>query len=506
MTVQFARGSAVALFTIFAAQTAWADLTAKDVWTEWQSYLSSAGYEVSATETMSGNTLTIGDLTMSMQMPEGMASVSMGDLKLSENGDGTVGVSFPTTVPVVFDVKPEDEEPFKGTINLTQTDAAMVVSGNLTAMTYDYSAALLGMALADLTIDGESIPMDAVRAMMELSNVDLNETFTVGDLRTFTYAMTADGATYDFAFDDPDSEDTFSFKGAMQDISYSGNGTVPAEMNTADMRAMLADGFGFDGTITYAAGNSQMIGKGDGEDFAFASTSQGGSLGIGMDAAHLVYDIAHKGVQMTIQGAELPFPVSLNLDETQFALDMPVAKSDDEQPFAMKIKLGNFQVPEQLWGMVDPAGVLPRDAATVALDVAGKATIMLDLFDPALSENPAAMAEKPGELNALTINDLLVSAAGAKLSGTGDFTFDNTDMESFDGMPAPSGKANLQLAGANGLLDKLIKMGLMSDQDAMGARMMMGMLAVPGDSPDTLNSEIVITDDGQILANGQRIK
>ena len=108
--------------------------------------------------------------------------------------------------------------------------------------------------------------------------------------------------------------------------------------------------------------------------------------------------------------------------------------------------------------------------------------------------------------NAVTVNDLLISAAGAKLTGTGDFTFDNTNAAAMGGMPTPAGTANLQLVGANALIDKLIKMGLVSDQDAMGARMMMGMLAVPGDAPDTLNSEITMTEDGQILANGQRIK
>ena len=52
----------------------------------------------------------------------------------------------------------------------------------------------------------------------------------------------------------------------------------------------------------------------------------------------------------------------------------------------------------------------------------------------------------------------------------------------------------------------LIGMGLLSDSDAMGARMMMGLMAVPGEEPDTLNSKIEFTEDGQILANGQRIK
>ena len=95
---------------------------------------------------------------------------------------------------------------------------------------------------------------------------------------------------------------------------------------------------------------------------------------------------------------------------------------------------------------------------------------------------------------------------GASVSGNGDFTFDNSDMDSFDGIPKPTGYVELQVVGANGLLDKLIQMGIVAEEQAMGARMMMGMLAVPGDGPDTLNSKIEINDQGQILANGQRIQ
>ena len=137
-------------------------------------------------------------------------------------------------------------------------------------------------------------------------------------------------------------------------------------------------------------------------------------------------------------------------------------------------------MPEQLWGIFDPGAILPRDPATIVVDLTGKVRVLADLMDPAIAET---LDQAPGELNALTINDLKVSAVGADLTGTGDFTFDNSDLESFGGMPAPAGKASLQLVGANGLIDKLIQMGLVSDQDATGARMMMGMVAVPGDGP-----------------------
>ncbi|MCP4621051.1 MAG: DUF2125 domain-containing protein, partial [Bradyrhizobium sp.] len=111
----------------------------------------------------------------------------------------------------------------------------------------------------------------------------------------------------------------------------------------------------------------------------------------------------------------------------------------------------------------------------------------------------------PGELRGLTLNELLLSVAGAELTGSGDFTFDNTDLESFDGMPAPEGEANLKLVGANNLIDKLVGMGLLSDDDAMGARMMMGMFAVSA-GDDVVTSKIEVNDEGHVLANGQRLK
>ena len=49
-------------------------------------------------------------------------------------------------------------------------------------------------------------------------------------------------------------------------------------------------------------------------------------------------------------------------------------------------------------------------------------------------------------------------------------------------------------------------MGLLPEEQAMGARMMMGLFAVPGDQPDSLKSKVEFTQDGQVLANGQRLK
>jgi len=54
--------------------------------------------------------------------------------------------------------------------------------------------------------------------------------------------------------------------------------------------------------------------------------------------------------------------------------------------------------------------------------------MLFDFLDPeqmAEVENGNVM---PAELEALTLRNLRVAAAGAELTGTGDFTFDNTDL------------------------------------------------------------------------------
>ena len=68
------------------------------------------------------------------------------------------------------------------------------------------------------------------------------------------------------------------------------------------------------------------------------------------------------------------------------------------------------------------------------------------------------------------------------------------------------GGLDLQLVGGNGLLDKLVGMGLIPSEQATGARLMMGLFAVPGDAPDTLNSRIEVNPEGHVLANGQRLR
>lgn len=504
MMAYLKRGSAAALVLSCTGHGALADLAAQDVWSDWRSYLSAAGYQITASEQMSGGTLTVSNLSMAMQIPEEQGTVSMllDQLVFVENGDGTVNVTMPPKMPITFAMV-DDQDEVTAVIGLTQSGASMVVSGTPADMTYNYTAARLGMGLDSLTVEGDTVPPEVASMTVSLSNVISSTRMQLSDKRSYDQDMKASELTYDMAFDDPDSEDAGVFGGSLQKLGFEGAGTLPLTMDTSDLPQMLKAGFGFEGRFTYGSGKGEMSGTGDGEQFAMSTASQGGAFGVAMDAAHLSYDVSQQQSEISLQTADVPFPIAVAMREVAFALDMPIAKSEEEQPFAFGLTLADFTMPEQLWGIFDPGAILPRDPATIIVDLAGKVRVLADLMDPAIAEN---LDQPPGELTALTINDLTVSAAGADLTGTGDFTFDNSDLESFGGMPAPAGKASLKLVGANGLIDKLIQMGVVSDQDATGARMMMGMVAVPGDGPDTLNSDIEINDQGQIMANGQRLK
>ena len=206
-----------------------------------------------------------------------------------------------------------------------------------------------------------------------------------------------------------------------------------------------------------------------------------------------------------LSGSEFPLPVSLSFANLVFDMMIPVMANEDPQDFDLKIGLSDFTMSDLIWGVFDPTGQLPRDPATLLVSLSGQAKLLADIMDPEVAvemENGLV----PAELEALTVDEMELTMAGASLTGSGDFTFDNTDTETFDGLPRPTGILNLQLAGGNGLLDKGVAMGLLPEGEAGGVRMMMGLFARPGDGPDTLTSTLEINEEGHILANGQRIQ
>lgn len=509
MSFRSAHLASAALFYVFSTQTALADLTAQDVWSDWQNYLAGSGYEVTANEQMSGDTLTISDLTMKMVVDDnaGNAMVVIPSISLTQNNDGSVSTTFPSPMTIPFELSNEKEDgAVSGELVYSHEGTDYKITGDPSNMAYAYSSAQIALAVKSIVVEGKALPENTLKMNVSMTNVAGTMMTKLGNLRGYDHKLTAGSLTYDIAFDDPDSDEQGTFDGALRGIDAISVGLMPLEMDPNDLTASLENGLMMQGTLNYAAGHSDIQGIADGQSIAVTSTSQGGGIGFSMDKSLLSYDLNGTDTALTVETDSLPFPVSVNMAKSSLRVAMPTMKSPDPQDFAFGLTLGEFTMSDMIWAMFDPAAQLPRDPATVELDLTGRATVVASLLDLEDAEILSKTDGMPGELNALTINKFLVSLVGARLSGDGNFTFDNGDTETFDGLPKPTGAIDLQLVGANGLIDKLIAMGFIAEQEALGARMMMGMIGVPGSEPDTLNSKIEINEQGHVLANGQRLK
>lgn len=135
----------------------------------------------------------------------------------------------------------------------------------------------------------------------------------------------------------------------------------------------------------------------------------------------------------------------------------------------------------------------------VALE--GKMRLTADLTDEAAMNAPVP----PFDFDELTLTGLQLALGGAELTGTGGFDFSQAPEGALPGMPGVAGDVTLELAGGNGLLQKLVGMGLIPQDQAMMFQAMIGMLATPvGD--DLLESKIEFGADGSITANGTPLR
>ncbi|MEM6374879.1 MAG: DUF2125 domain-containing protein [Pseudomonadota bacterium] len=498
--------SALSLVVLLSGGAAKADLTAADVWNDWQGYMASSGYAVTATQTVSGNTLSVTDITLSIESPgdDGAVSVSLGALDFVENDDGTVSVKMPETFPMTVAARTLEEGDVNVGMQYTAKGFEMLASGDPNNVLYNYSADEIGLDVETIEVEGDSFEIGDLS--LSLAKVVGTTEMNVTDLRNSLQRLASESLTYRIDVTDPDTGGTFFLTTALAGLDVTATGAVPIDADMTDMAATLDQGFDAGAEFSYASGQSQLRIVDADQTLSADTSSQGGMYKVDFGKSGLTYAIGVTGLSLFSQGGDLPLPVEMAFAEAAFNVTMPLTQSDAEQDFALGINLGDFTVSDLLWGLIDPTAQLPRDPATLALDLTGKAKVFLDLLDPEQMVVVETEGTIPGELNSLSLNSLQLSLAGAELTGKGAFAFDNTDLDTFDGMPAPEGAIDLVLTGGNGLLDRLIAMGLVPEDQAMGVRMMMGLFAVPGAGEDTLTSKIEVTADGQILANGQRLR
>lgn len=497
--------ASVIVAALLCANAARAEVTAEQIWQEWKDYYTQLGLTVSVgSEGMESDTLVVRDVKFTSEAAEATTEGTISEVRLQEMGDGTVAITLPPEIPVTVRSTPAEGTPTDMKVLLTNSDLKIVASGTPESTDYDLTAAELGLSMDEAKVEGDTAP---VKMQVTAKGNQGKYHTEKGETRVLTSDVTSDTITFAIAGADPESGSTFNMTGAMNSVGGTSAVTLPAEATAGDMNAAMQAGMTIAGDFFYKDGSYKVEGTGSDGDFVAESSGGAGKLGVSMSKDGLTYGGEAADSKLTVTSPSIPFPVEAAVAQSAFKLAMPVSKSDAARPAELLLKLVDFKISDGLWNMIDPGVQLPRDPATLIIDLSGAIRPLIDLFDPKQAEalaagtDPAAATPPaPFEVSEAKINQLQLKAVGAELTGTGAVTFDNSAMP-----PKPLGAIDLNLTGANALMDKLVAMGLLPDDQVMGARMMLGMFTVPS-GEDAVTSKIEFKDDGGVYANGQRIQ
>ncbi|MCX8509134.1 MAG: hypothetical protein ORN49_09700 [Rhodobacteraceae bacterium] len=491
--------TSAALAALFCATAAQADVTADQVWQDWKAHYAGMGQTItSGAENREGDVLVLKDVKFASTSGTTTSEGTIAELRLKELGDGTVEVTLSPEIPMVVHNKPAEGPASDLTAKITQTDAKMLVSGTTEAMDYAFTATDIGLSMDEAKLDGSATPMK-----MQITAHGYSGTSHVEKAAGYTvkWDYTAEGIDFAMAGADPEGKSTLNFSGKLNGLKGMSLMAIPNGVDMADLNAALQAGLSMEGSFDFGGGSYKLEGIGADGNFIADSSGGAGKLTLKMSKDGLAYGGESVDSKMALSGSSMPFPVEATIAQTALSMVMPVSMSDTAQPASLLLKIVDLGVSDSLWGLIDPTAKLPHDPATLVLDLSGSLKPLVNLFDAketaAFASAATGGAGSPKlhfEASEAKINQLQLKAVGAELTGTGAVTLDNAATP-----PKPVGGVDLNLTGANKLMDNLVAMGLVPQEQ------MMGMFAVPA-GEDAYTSKIEFKEDGGIYVNGQRIQ
>ncbi len=449
-----------------------------------------------ATPTKSGGMMVVDDCKILIEVPAAEVDYTFSSIELKENGDGSVAASFPDDL--VYSVTGDGSAPMPAFTYVVSVDGALILAGEPGRVTYTATGNNVTWRIDEATLsEGGFSKLDGM-----LSGLTGQVSHMGGDMTNVAYDFAGDA----FTFNVVGSPNTVALdiSGRMEKPQLTSTGTMGSPLNNMNMLQSLKDGLAVDGTFGHAGAQYKLKANDPRRNMNIMATSDSGAMTFGMSEAGLTYGAETRGSSITVTDSNLPFgTIGVAADLLGFDMTFPIAGGTDPQPYAYALDLSGVTISENIWSMVDPQAAVPRDPATIALDVSGTMVWDFSLLDPEmLSAAPSDFS--PPNLIDLVVNTLSVSFGGAAITGDGQFAFVK-DMFATGDFPVDTGTANFKLNGVYGLLDKLTAANLLPPQQAMGARMGLGIAAKPTENADELVSEIVIAPGRVITVNGQRM-
>jgi hypothetical protein len=499
---RFAAASAMTLLLSGAAHAA---LTAEQVWAGWQANASLIELNLVAESTRKeGKTLTLTNVTIRPTIGSGADAVgSIAQIAMTEKPDGSVTVALAPELSVAVNEAGEG-----GGVKISHQDFGLTVRETNGATAYDFSGKSLTIVgdfdwMAE-TFDGSGPKPASTDLRYSFINPRGSYSDTPGTNRTFRLNLLSDGADFNMDQVNPVIGQNSRQSGKTDTMDFAFELSLPSTFDMARLEepaaigAALRDGFSFRMTGNQGASTQKISDSNDLVTYTADVTTAPSTFALLMDRNGFDMNLNAASFGAKVTSPDLPFPeLTLQGDSMAMAIQFPVSGTTP-QDFRYMVQLGNLVANEDAWAMIDPTKVLPRDPASLSVDVKGK--VMLDFIAIMEAEEQGITPPEP-RFDSVDIVDFRLSGAGASVSGKGAFTIDNSTP-----VPVPSGTSDITLTGANGLINALITMGLLTQEDATGARMGMAMLMEPGEGEDVLTSKIEARPDGSIYVNGQRMQ
>jgi hypothetical protein len=190
------------------------------------------------------------------------------------------------------------------------------------------------------------------------------------------------------------------------------------------------------------------------------------------------------------------FPeMSASMANATMNMSMTFGKAGEVAPMALAMTMEELVVDETIWGMFDPTGAIPREPATLRIDLGAEALWMNESIEAAIeNEQPPFMPQS------MVLRELFLTVGGASIGATGEGILSAQTGQ-------PSGTAQVELKGVLGLIQTLSEIGLIPVPQAMMAQGMLPQFTRPGpDGDDHMISDIEAMPDGSIFVNGTRVK
>jgi hypothetical protein len=489
-----------AIAAMVTATAAHAELTADDIWQAWQDYAASSGQEMTAgSVSRDGSTFTVNDVSVSSAIEEVMISALIAEIVFEEQTDGSVVISMTDE----YNWTLVDDSGDGLVLSVSHPGMRLVASEIDAGIAYDLRAPEMIVTVDEVMGDDAPEELDVTFRVAGLNGQYQVPTDPDGPV-SVDLAAAALNAVVRVQDEFTDVDIGYAVSGAGLELRGAGFGL----MQEGDPGAALRGGFSIDLGMGFETMRYNFMVEEWGDRTDMSGSSSDGDLRFVMNAEELMLRSNSRNGEMSVAGDQIPFPmVTIKTLENALGFRMPLSGSPDPQDFSVTARVVEATVTEDVWAMFDPMNVIPRTPATLILDLSGQVKLDADLYSEEAAMGMMMIGpDALGELLSVNLGELLVRFAGAELMGEGGFTFDYSDRETFDGIPRPVGVLELVLRGGNTLLDTLVDMGMVPEEEAMGARMMMALFTRPGESEDELLTTLEVREDGAVLANGQRIQ